>query len=60
MTSSNSNRTALAIRTKGGVKFGKEMREKEFLFQERFINLNHGEYAFLFLQALPDLATNNS
>jgi hypothetical protein len=36
------------------------MREKEFLFQERFINLNHGEYAFLFLQALPDLATNNS
>jgi hypothetical protein len=43
MTSSNTNGTALVLGRKGGVKFGKEMREKEFLFQKGFLNLNHGK-----------------
>lgn len=33
--------------TTDGVKFGKELREKEFLFDKGFLNLNHG----MFLQA---------
>jgi hypothetical protein len=44
MTSPTANASALEVRTKDGVKFGKELREKEFLFQKGFVNLNHGEY----------------
>jgi hypothetical protein len=40
MTSPN----ALEVRTKDGVKFGKELREKEFLFQKGYLNLNHGKW----------------
>jgi hypothetical protein len=40
MTTSQS----LQVRTNDGVKFGKELREKEFSFGEGFRNLNHGEY----------------
>jgi len=43
MTTSQS----LQVKTKDGVKFGKELREKEFLFQEGYLNLNHGMYAFV-------------
>jgi hypothetical protein len=46
MTSPTANGTALDVRTKDGVKFGKELREKDFLFQEGYVNLNHGECAF--------------
>jgi hypothetical protein len=35
--------TTLDVRTKDGVKFGKELREKEFLFEKGYLNLNHGE-----------------
>lgn len=34
---------SLAVRAKDGVKFGKELREKEFLFDKDYLNLNHGE-----------------
>lgn len=34
---------SLDVRTKDGVKFGKELREKEFLFDKGFVNLNHGK-----------------
>jgi hypothetical protein len=40
MTSTFSS--ALEIRTKDGVKFGKELREKEFLFDQAYLPLNHG------------------
>jgi hypothetical protein len=33
----------LEVRTKDGVKFGKELRDKEFMFEKGFLNLNHGE-----------------
>ncbi|KAH3911731.1 hypothetical protein HBI56_139980 [Parastagonospora nodorum] len=36
--------SALDVRTKDGVKFGKELREKEFLFQKGYLNLNHGSF----------------
>jgi hypothetical protein len=45
MTSPTANVSALEVRTKDGVKFGRELREKEFLFQKGFVNLNHGERA---------------
>lgn len=41
--------TALNVQTKDGVKFGKELREKEFLFQKGYLNLNHGKSAFFAL-----------
>lgn len=34
------------VTTKDGVKFGKELREKEFLFSKGHLNLNHGMYGF--------------
>jgi hypothetical protein len=34
---------ALDVKTKSGVSFGKELREKEFLFGEGYLNLNHGK-----------------
>lgn len=37
------NITSLAVRTKDGVKFGKELREKEFMFDKGYLNLNHGK-----------------
>ncbi|KAI4663022.1 uncharacterized protein J4E79_004334 [Alternaria viburni] len=43
MTSS-SNNAALEVKTKDGVKFGKELREKEFCFKKGFLNLNHGSF----------------
>lgn len=48
MTSTNTENKALDVWTKDGVKFGKELREKEFMFQKGYLNLNHGEYG-LFL-----------
>lgn len=44
MTSPTTYSTALDVRTKDGVKFGKELREKDFLFQEGYLNLNHGSF----------------
>lgn len=38
------NTTSLAVRSKDDVvKFGKELREKEFLFDKSYLNLNHGK-----------------
>jgi len=34
----------LNARTNSGVKFGRELREKEFLFDKGFLNLNHGSF----------------
>ncbi|KAF2849486.1 PLP-dependent transferase [Plenodomus tracheiphilus IPT5] len=34
----------LAAKTGDGVRFGKELREKEFLFDEGYLNLNHGSF----------------
>lgn len=34
----------IPVRAKDGVKFGKELREKEFLFEEGYLNLNHGMF----------------
>lgn len=42
MGSISNNTTALPVRAKDGVKFGKELREKEFLFEKGYLNLNHG------------------
>jgi hypothetical protein len=36
------NNGALKVTTKDGVKFGKELREKEFLFDKAYLPLNHG------------------
>jgi hypothetical protein len=33
----------LDLKTKSGVAFGKELREKEFLFGGEWLNLNHGK-----------------
>lgn len=38
----NSN-TTLPVRQEDGVKFGKELRERDFLFEKGYLNLNHGE-----------------
>lgn len=38
---------SLAIREKSEVKFGRELR-KEFLFDEKFLNLNHGKIMIAF------------
>jgi len=46
MTSSLDN-AALEVKTKDGVKFGKELREKEFCFAKGFLNLNHGMFMAL-------------
>jgi hypothetical protein len=35
--------STLDIKTKSGVAFGKELREKEFLFGKEWLNLNHGK-----------------
>ncbi|KAH6868563.1 pyridoxal phosphate-dependent transferase [Alternaria rosae] len=43
MTSSLNN-AALEVKTNGGIKFGKELREKEFIFANGFLNLNHGSF----------------
>lgn len=49
MTSNNiSVGDALDRKTKDGVRFGKELREKEFMFAKGYLNLNHGEYCFFF------------
>ncbi|KAF2821186.1 PLP-dependent transferase [Ophiobolus disseminans] len=34
----------LEVWTKDGVRFGKELRKKEFLFAEGYVNLNHGSF----------------
>ncbi|KAF2999024.1 hypothetical protein E8E13_008212 [Curvularia kusanoi] len=34
----------LPTRQKDGVKFGKELREKEFMFEKGYLNLNHGSF----------------
>ncbi|KAF3043360.1 hypothetical protein E8E11_008773 [Didymella keratinophila] len=38
------NTTSLAVRSKDRVKFGKELREKDFLFDKDYLNLNHGSF----------------
>jgi hypothetical protein len=43
-----SGTAALQVRTKDGVKFGRELREKEFMFQKGYLNLNHGKCFFSF------------
>ena len=50
MTSSvgNSKSKILQARTKDGVKFGKELRDKDFLFDKGYLNLNHGKLNFDF------------
>lgn len=35
--------STLDITTKSGISFGKELREKEFLFGGGYLNLNHGK-----------------
>jgi hypothetical protein len=41
--SSTEDTTSLAVRSKDGVRFGKELREKDFMFDKDYLNLNHGE-----------------
>ncbi|KAJ4377038.1 hypothetical protein N0V86_006478 [Didymella sp. IMI 355093] len=36
--------TSLAVRTSDGVRFGKELREKDFMFDKDYLNLNHGSF----------------
>ncbi|KAF2127609.1 PLP-dependent transferase [Dothidotthia symphoricarpi CBS 119687] len=43
-TNNDTSSNVLALRTKSGVKFGKELREKDFLFGEGYLNLNHGSF----------------
>jgi hypothetical protein len=42
MGSETINTVALPV-NRDGVKFGKELREKEFLFEKEYLNLNHGK-----------------
>jgi hypothetical protein len=42
--------TTLDVRTKDGAKFGKELREKEFLFEKGYLNLNHGESLIILMR----------
>ena len=42
MGSITEDNTSLPGRAKDGVKFGKELREKEFMFEKGYLNLNHG------------------
>ncbi|KAH7071961.1 pyridoxal phosphate-dependent transferase [Paraphoma chrysanthemicola] len=44
MTQSQSQELGLEAYTKDGVKFGKELREKDFLFEKGYVNLNHGSF----------------
>ncbi|KAF2628995.1 PLP-dependent transferase [Macroventuria anomochaeta] len=44
MGSITKDTASLPLRSKGGVKFGKELREKEFLFEKGYLNLNHGSF----------------
>lgn len=37
---------SLPVRSKDGVKFGRELREKDFLFEKGYLNLNHGEFGW--------------
>jgi hypothetical protein len=48
MTSNFANNSALEVKTKDGVKFGKELREKEFLFDGEYVPLNHGMFSRFF------------
>ncbi len=48
-----SNTEILKMKTKNGVRFGKELREKEFLFDKEWLNLNHGEQLQSSLLLLP-------
>lgn len=43
MSSIAKDKASLPTRTKDGVKFGKELRKKDFLFEESYLNLNHGK-----------------
>jgi hypothetical protein len=43
MGSITDSNITLPVRQKDGVKFGKELREKDFLFEKGYLNLNHGE-----------------
>jgi hypothetical protein len=43
VSSTMTSPTTLEVRTKDGIKFGKELRDKEFMFEKGFLNLNHGE-----------------
>jgi hypothetical protein len=45
MTSNFANKSALEVKTKDGVRFGKELREKEFLFDGGYVPLNHGMFS---------------
>ncbi|KAH6629536.1 pyridoxal phosphate-dependent transferase [Boeremia exigua] len=44
MGSITENTLALPVRQKDGVKFGKELREKDFMFEKGYLNLNHGSF----------------
>lgn len=43
MGSITDSNITLPVRQEDGVKFGKELREKDFLFEKGYLNLNHGE-----------------
>jgi hypothetical protein len=49
MGSITDTNSTLPVRAKDGVKFGKELREKEFLFEKGYLNLNHGMWSLLLL-----------
>jgi len=42
MKGSTSDASVVQVTTKDGVKFGKGLRDKEFLFGKGHLNLNHG------------------
>jgi hypothetical protein len=59
---SNSKYGVSDIKTKDGIAFGKELRDKEFLFDKNFLNLNHGGSSPLTTAAfiLLDMSFNTS
>lgn len=44
MNGVNGTHNELVIRSKEEMKFGRELREKEFLFDDGFLNMNHGSF----------------
>lgn len=50
---SNSKYGVPDIKTKDGIEFGKELQEKEFLFDKGYIGLNHGMSSYVAVSKFP-------
>jgi hypothetical protein len=53
MGSITEDTASLPVRSNDGIKFGKELREKDFMFEKGYLNLNHGMSPALLLLLNP-------